>query len=76
MPKNWLHVEEAIELVNWVLSLCMGPKSFNGKTTFQNNSTSWLDFPQVFNLPYQFFYTPIHYFNSFGNFREFSIQIY
>lgn len=23
MPKDWPHVEEAIEIVNWVLSLCM-----------------------------------------------------
>ena len=48
MPKDWSHVEEAIELVNWVLSLCMVDRLSLEKQPFKNNSTSWLDFPLVF----------------------------
>ena len=48
MPKDWSHVEEAIEIVNWVLSHCMVDRISMEKTAFQYKSTSWLDFPQVF----------------------------
>ena len=44
--------------------------------TFRKNSTSGLDFPQVFDLQYQFCYTHRQYFDSFGNFRVFSILIW
>ena len=36
MPKDWPHVEEAIEIVNWVLSLCMEDRLSMEKQPFTN----------------------------------------
>ena len=38
---------EAIGIVNWVISLCMVDRLSMEKQAFQNNSISWMDFPQV-----------------------------
>jgi hypothetical protein len=69
MPKDWSHVEEAIEVMNWAPSFCMMDGLSMEKQSFK-----------IIVLPGWIFHISSvihrHYFNSFGNFRVFSIQIY
>jgi hypothetical protein len=69
MPKDWLHVEEAIALVNWVLSLCIVDRFSMEKQPFKIIVIpGWI---LLGFLPYELCYTYTYlYFHHFGNFLE------
>ena len=74
MSKDWSHLVEAIGKGIWVLSFEMEDRLAMENSTFRITAISWLDFPSICLL-YQLCYTHRQYFDSFGNFRVFSILI-
>ena len=52
-----------------------GGKACNGTERFQEKQHFLVGFSSGFRLQYQFCYTHRQYFDSFGNFRVFSILI-
>ena len=53
MSKDWTHVEEAIDIVNWVLSLCMVDRLSMEKQPFKIIVLPGWIF-SGFHLPYEF----------------------